>query len=99
MINVRQVNEVNEKKFYTRGLDYEVEFNNNVSDVQGVKNVLPWIRKAFDQLIECVADGIPAHNQVRSILHTNQLENPTTSIFMRRDQLSGERFLSRIPHP
>lgn len=56
----------------------------------------PILDSAFQDIIDRVSVGIEGHDQVRMVLHTPQLQYPIALPFMRRDQLTANRFLSRV---
>ena len=50
----------------------------------------------FQQILDDTIDGVPSHDQVRLIIHSNQLEYPIAFPFMAPERLTSERVLSEF---
>jgi len=94
LYRIDKVSEVNVHKFKTRGMNYDIQFNN--IDASGVDELHPVLEEAFDGMIDDIVAGMPGHDQVGMVLHTTQLDNPIELPFMRRDQLTANHILSRV---
>ncbi|XP_028517608.1 uncharacterized protein LOC110247906 [Exaiptasia diaphana] len=94
LYRIKGVSEVNVQKFKTRGMNYDVQFSDIAA--HGVDELHPILNNAFEGIIDDITTGMPAHDQVRLVLSTNQLDYPIALPFMRRDQLTAERLLSRV---
>ena len=47
-------------------------------------------------MLDDVTDGVPAHDQVRFVLHSPQLEKPISFPFMPHQRLMTERVLAEL---
>ena len=94
LFTIKSVKQVMVKKFKTTGLDYRVQFND--LQVSGLPAVLRRLHQVFDSLLDRVTDGVAAHDQVRFVMHSPQIEYPISLPFMSREKLTVERILAEI---
>ena len=89
------VKRVNVKKIKTTGMDYHIRFTNTFEDVELSKSH-GQLHEIFQRMLDEVTDGVPVHDQVRSVLHSPQLEKPISFPFMPRQRLTTERVLAEL---
>ena len=84
---VDRVKQVNVKKFKTTGMDYHIRLTNTFADLE-LSEFHSQLHEIFQRMLNEVIDGVPAHDQVRFVLHSSQLEKPTSFPFMPREHRS-----------
>ena len=89
------VKQIEVKKFNTTGLDYTVQFADTFADLE-LSEFHDRLHEIFESLLNAVTKDIPAHDQVRFVLRSPQLENPISLPFMPLSRLTTERVLDEI---
>ena len=92
---VESVRQVNTKKFRTKAMNYRVRFTNALADVE-ITNLHGRLHEIFQQILDETIGGIPPQDQVRFVLHSNQLEYPINFPFMAPNRLTTERILAEF---
>ena len=92
---IESIRQVNTKKFKTKAMSYHVRFTNMLADVE-ITNLHRRLHEIFQQILDETIGGIPPRNQVRFVLHSNQLEYPITFIFMAPDRLTSEHIVTEF---
>ena len=64
--------------------------------MHGVSNVMSTLNNAFQHLFDRLTSDMAAHDQVRLILNSHQLDKSISLPFLQRDRLTPERFLAAI---
>ena len=67
------VTQVNTKKFNTKAMNYRVQFTNALADAE-ITSLHERLHEIFQQILDETIGGIPPQDQVRFVLHSNQLE-------------------------
>ena len=94
LFTIKSVKQVRVKVFKTMGLDYRVQFGD--LQLHGLPDVLRQLHEECECLLDRVTDGVAMHDQVRFIMHSLQLEYPTSLLFMPRERLTVDRILAEI---
>ena len=92
---VESVRQVNTKKFRTKAMNYRVQFTNAHVDVE-ITSLHGRLHEIFQQILDETIGGIPPQDQVRFVLHSNQLEYPINFPFMAPGRLTTERILAEF---
>ena len=92
---IENVKEVNIDKFKIKGTNYTVRFNNVMADDE-ITNLHERLHGVFQHILDDTVGGIPSHDQMRMIIHSNQLEYPIAFPFMPPQRLTTERILSAV---
>ena len=83
------------QKFGMKSLDYTVQFNNGLNDVDLLKSQ-ERIHDIFQHLLEDVTKGMNPNDQVRFILRSDQLQTPIAIPFLPLEKLTTEKVLSHV---
>ena len=83
------------QKFGMKTMDYVVRFNNGLKDVDLLKSQ-ERIHDIFHHLLEDVTQGMNPTDQVRFILHSDQLQTPIAIPFLPLEKLTTEKVLSHV---
>ena len=70
-------------------MNYRVQFTNALVDVE-ITNLHGRLHEMFQQVLDETIGGIPPQDQVRFVLHSNQLEYPINFPFMAPDRFNHE---------
>ena len=92
---IDSVTQVNTKKFKTKAMNYRVQFTNTLADVE-ITSLHEQLHEIFKQILDETIGGVPPQNQVRFVLHSNQLNKPIHFPFMAADRLTSERILAEF---
>ena len=87
---VESVRQVNTKKFRTKAMNYRAHFTNALANVE-ITNLQERLHEIFQQVLDETIGGIPLQDQVRFVLHSNQLEYPINFPLMAPNRLTTER--------
>ena len=93
--HIKPVRKIHSKKFNTTAQNYSVRFNNvldNVDLLESQKRTYA----IFNNLIEDVTTGMNLNDQVRFILHSDQLQTPIVIPFCPLQELTTEKVLSHV---
>ena len=93
--HIKPVRKIHSKKFNTTAQNYSVRFNNvldNVDLLESQKRTYA----IFHHLIEDVTTGMNLNDQVRFILHSDQLQTPIVIPFCPLQELTTEKVLSHV---
>ena len=93
--HIKPVRKFHSKKFNTTAQNYSVRFNNvldNVDLLESQKRTYA----IFHHLIEDVTTGMNPNDQVRFILHSDQLQTPIVIPFCPLQELTTEKVLSHV---
>ena len=89
------VKQVKVKKFNTTGMDYTVQFMDTFAHLE-LSEFHDRLHEIFESLLNATTKGIPAHDQVRFVLRSPQLEYPISLPFLPLSRLTTERVLAEI---
>ena len=92
---VESVTQVNTKKFRTKAMNYRVQFTNALADVE-ITSLHEQLHEIFQQILDETIGGVPPQDQLRFLLHSNQLDKPIHFPFMTADRLTSERILAEF---
>ena len=92
---IESVRQVNTKKFKTKAMNYRVQFTNALADAE-ISSLHERLHEIFQQVLDETIGGIPPQDQVRFVLHSNQLEYPINFPFMAPNRLTTERILAEF---
>ena len=92
---VESVRQVNTYKFRTKAMSYRVRFTNALADVE-ITSLQERVHEIFQKVLDETIGGIPLQDQVRFVLHSNQLEYPINFPFMAPNRLTTERILAEF---
>ena len=93
--HIKPVRKIYSKKFNTTAQNYSVRFNNvldNVDLLESQKRTYA----IFNNLIEDVTTDMNLNDQVRFILHSDQLQTPIVIPFCPLQELTTEKVLSHV---
>ena len=89
------VKQVKVKKFNTTGMDYTVQFTDTFAHLE-LSEFHDRLHEIFESLLNATTKDIPAHDQVRFVLPSPQLEYPISLPFLPLSRLTTERVLAEI---
>ena len=89
------VKQVKVKKFKTTGMDYTVQFTDTFAHLE-LSEFHDRLHEIFESLLNATTKDIPAHDQVRFVLRSPQLEYPISLPFLPLSRLTTERVLAEI---
>ena len=92
---IESVRQVNTKKFKTKAMNYRVQFTNVLADAE-ISSLHERLHEISQQVLDETIGGVPPHDQVRLVLHSNQLEYPINFPFMTPNRLTTERILAEF---
>ena len=92
---VESVKQVNVKKFKTTDMNYRIQFTNAFADVE-LSNFHNQLHEIFQRILDETIRGVPPDDQVRFVLHSQQLEQPISFPFLPRHRLTTERVLAEF---
>ena len=92
---IENVKQIKSKKFRMTAMDYSIRFNNTVSDLDLIESY-DRTQEIFEHLLNDVTPGMNEKDQVRFVLHSNQLDTPISLPFMPVLQLTPERVFTQI---
>ena len=72
---VESVRQVYRKKFRTNATSYRVQFTNAFANVE-IASLHEQLHEIFQQVLDETVGSVPPQNQVRFLLHSNQLDKP-----------------------
>ena len=82
-------------KFKVTGKNYRVQFNNALDNVDLLQSQTRTYN-IFDRLIQDVTEGMNPTDQVRFVLHSNQLQFPISLPFCALEELTTEKVFSQV---
>ena len=89
------VKQVKVKKFNTTGVDYTVQFMDTFAHLE-LSEFHDRLHEIFEYLLKAITKDIPAHDQVRFVLRSPQLEYPISLPFLPLSRLTTERVLAEF---
>ena len=92
---IESVRQVNTKKFKTKAMNYRVQFTNAHADAE-ISALHERLHEIFQQVLDETIGGAPPQDQVRFVLHSNQLEYPINFPFMAPNRLTTKRILAEF---
>ena len=92
---IESVKEVKSKKFRMTGTDYTIRFNNTASQLDLIESY-ERTQEIFERLLNDVTAGMNEKDQVRFVLHSDQLNTPISIPFMPLQQLTPEHVFSQF---
>ena len=92
---VTDVKQVKVKKFSTTGMDYIVQFTDTFAHLE-LSEFHDRLHEIFKSLLNVITKDIPAHDQVRFVLRSPQLEYPISLPFLPLSHVTTERILAEI---
>ena len=92
---IQPVKELYSIKFKAMGKNYRVQFNNTLDNVDLLKSQSRTY-DIFDRLIQDVTEGMNPTDQVRFVLHSNQLQFPISLPFCALEELTTEKVFSQV---
>ena len=92
---IESVTQVNTKKFRTNAMNYRVQFTNALADDE-ITSLHEQLHEIFQQILDETFGGVPPQDQVRFLLHSNQLDKPIHFPFMAAERLTSERILAEF---
>ena len=92
---IESVTQVKTKKFRTKAMNYRVQFTNALADVE-ITSLHEQLHEKFQQIPDETIGGVPPQDQVRFVLHSNQLDKPIHFPFMAAERLTTERILAEF---
>ena len=72
---IESVRQVYTKKFRTNATSYRVRFTNVFADAE-ITSLYEQLHEIFQQVLDETVGGVPPQDQVRFLLHSNQLDKP-----------------------
>ena len=91
---IAQVSQRRVAKFKTVATDYSLKVKNVA--LNGVREVLCFLEALFDSVLIKISNGMLATDQVRFVMHSQQLSYPISLPFMPRNELTTTRIMFEI---
>ena len=76
-------------------MNYRVQFTNALADVE-ITSLHEQLHEIFQQILDETIGGVPPQDQVRFVLHSNQLDKPIHFPFTAAERLAIERILAEF---
>ena len=92
---IESVRQVNTKKSKTKAMNYRVQFTNALANAE-ISSLHGRLHEIFQQVLDETIGGVSPQDQVRFVLHSNQLEYPINFPFMAPNRLTTERILAEF---
>ena len=92
---IESVRQVYTKKFRTNATSYRVQFTNVLADVE-ITSLHERLHEIFQQILDETVGGVPPQDQIRFVLHSNQLDKPIHFPFMPAERLTTEHILAKF---
>ena len=92
---IESVRQVYTKKFKTNATSYRIQFTNVFADVE-ITSLHEQLHEIFQQILDKTVGGVPPQDQVRFVLHSNQLDKPIHFPFMPAERLTTEHILAKF---
>ena len=92
---VESMRQVYTKKFTTNATSYRVRFSNVFADVE-ITSLHEQLHNIFQQVLDETVRDVPPQDQVRFLLHSNQLDKPIHFPFMPAERLTTEYILAKF---
>ena len=83
------------KKFKTNATSYPIQFTNVFADVE-ITGLHERLHEIFQQVLDETVGGVPPQDQIRFLLHSNQLDKPIHFPFMPAERLTTEHILAKF---
>ena len=83
------------KKFKTNATSYRIQFTNVFADVE-ITSLHERLHETFQQILDETVGSVPPQDQVRFLLHSNQLDKPIHFPFMPAERLTTEHILAKF---
>ena len=94
-ITMTDVKQVKVKKFNTTGMDYTVQFRDKFAHLE-LFEFHDRLHEIFESLLNAFTKDIPAHDQVRFVLRSPQLEYLISLPFLPLSRLTTERVYLKL---
>ena len=82
------------EKFQTTGVDYLLKVKN--LNVTGLRHVLKSLDDLLTSILSDMTEGMADRDQIRFVMHSPQLNNPTSLPFMPLEELTPRRLMFEI---
>ena len=92
---IESARQVYTKKFKTNATSYRIQFTNVLADVE-ITSLHERLHEIFQQILDETVGGVPPQDQVRFVLHSNQLDKPIHFPFMPAERLATEQILAKF---
>ena len=92
---IESVRQVYTKKFKTNATSYRIQFTNVLADVE-ITSLHGRLHEIFQQILDETVGGVPVQDQIRFLIHSNQLDKPIHFPFMPADRLTTEQILAKF---
>ena len=92
---IESARQVYTKKFRTNATSYRIQFTNVFADVE-ITSLHEQLHEIFQQVLDETVGGVPPQDQVRFLLHSNQLDKPIHFPFMPAERLTTEHILAKF---
>ena len=92
---IESARQVYTKKFKTNATSYRIHFTNVLADVE-ITSLHERLHEIFQQVLDETVGGVPPQDQVRFLLHSNQLDKPIHFPFMSAGRLTREHILAKF---
>ena len=92
---IESARQVYTKKFKTNATSYRVQFTNVFADAE-ITSLHERLHEIFQQILDETVGSVPPQDQVRFLLHSNQLDKPIHFPFMPAERLTTEHILAKF---
>ena len=92
---IESARQVYTKKFKTNATSYRIQFTNVLADVE-ITSLHERLHEIFQQILDETVGGVPPQDQIRFVLHSNQLDKPIHFPFMPAERLTTEHILAKF---
>ena len=92
---IESARQVYTKKFKTNATSYRVQFTNVFADAE-ITSLHERLHEIFQQILDETVGSVPPQDQVRFVLHSNQLDKPIHLPFMPAERLTTEHILAKF---
>ena len=92
---IESARQVYTKKFKTNATSYRIRFTNVIADAE-ITSLHERLHEIFQQILDETVGGVPPQDQIRFVLHSNQLDKPIRFPFMPAERLTTEHILAKF---
>ena len=92
---IESVRQVYTKKFKTNATSYRIQFTSVLANDE-ITSLHERLHEIFQQILYETVGGVPPQDQVRFVLHSNQLDKPIHFPFMPAERLTTEQILAKF---
>ena len=92
---IESVRQVYTKKFRTNATSFRIQLTNVLAEDE-ITSLHQRLHEIFQQILDETVGGVPPEDQIRFVLHSNQLDKPIHFPFMPTERLTTENILAKF---